>query len=42
MKFVTLEKVLDVLQHETNEITVTEDMRQRALIPLENMLALAK
>lgn len=42
MKYVTLEKVLDVLQHETNEITVTEDMRQRALIPLENMLALAK
>lgn len=42
MKFVTLEKVLDVLQHETNEITVTEDMRKRALIPLENMLALAK
>ena len=42
MKFVTLEKVLDVLQHETNEITVTEDMRQRALIPLENMLALAQ
>lgn len=42
MKFVTLEKVLDVLQHETNEITVTEDMRKRALVPLENMLALAK
>ncbi|MEE0692565.1 MAG: quinolinate synthase NadA [Lachnospiraceae bacterium] len=42
MKFVTLQKVLEVLEHETNEITVTEDMRKRALVPLENMLALAK
>ena len=42
MKFVTLQKVWEVLEHETNEITVTEDMRKRALVPLENMLALAK
>lgn len=42
MKFVTLQKVWEVLEHETNEITVTEDMRKRALVPLEHMLALAK
>ena len=42
MKCVTLQKVWEVLEHETNEITVTEDMRKRALVPLENMLALAK
>lgn len=42
MKFVTLEKVLDVLKHESNEITVSEEMRTQALAPLERMLELAK
>ncbi len=42
MKFVTLEKVLDVLKHESNEITVSEEMRKQALAPLERMLELAK
>ena len=42
MKFVTLEKVLEVLENETNEMTVTEDMRIKALAPLERMLELAK
>lgn len=42
MKFVTLEKVLDVLEHETNEVTVPENLREKALAPLERMLELAK
>lgn len=42
MKFVTLEKVLDVLEHETNVVTVSEDLRKKALLPLERMLELAK
>ncbi len=42
MKFVTLEKVLEVLKNETNEMIVTEDMRLKALAPLERMLELAK
>lgn len=42
MKRITLEKVLEVLDKETNEIKVTEEMRKKALIPLERMLQLAK
>ncbi len=42
MKFVTLEKVLDVLEHETNVVTVSGDLREKALLPLERMLELAK
>lgn len=42
MKFITLEKVLDVLRHETNQITVSTEMREQALVPLERMLELAK
>ena len=42
MKLVTLEKVLEVLKHETNEMTITEEMREKALAPLEKMLMLAK
>lgn len=42
MKAVTLEKVLDVLQHETNRMTVSDEMREKALAPLEKMLELAK
>lgn len=42
MKFVTLEKVLDVLEHETNVVMVSEELREKALLPLEKMLELAK
>ncbi len=42
MKFVTLEKVLDVLEHETNVVTVSEELCEKALLPLEKMLELAK
>ena len=42
MKLITLEKVLDTLKNETNEITVTEAMREKALAPLERMLELAQ
>lgn len=42
MKFVTLEKVLDVLENETNVVTVSTELREKALLPLERMLELAK
>lgn len=42
MKFVTLEKVLQVLENETNVVTVSEELREKALLPLERMLELAK
>ena len=42
MKLVTLDKVLDVLQNESNEVFVSEETRAQALHPLEQMLALAK
>ena len=42
MKLVTLEKVLDVLKNETNQVTVTDKLRERALVPLNRMLELAK
>ena len=42
MKFITPEKVLDVLKNETNQITVTDEIRNKAMAPLENMLMLAK
>lgn len=42
MKLITLEKVLDTLKNEKNEVTVTEEMREKALAPLEKMLELAK
>ncbi len=42
MKLVTLEKVLEVLQKETNEMKVTDEMCKKALAPLERMLELAK
>lgn len=42
MKFVTLEKVLDVLEHERNQVIVSEEMRNKALAPLNRMLELAK
>lgn len=42
MKLVTLEKVLEVLKQETNEVKVTEKVRIQAGAPLEKMLMLAK
>lgn len=42
MKFVTLEKVLAVLENENNVVKISEDMRRRALMPLEQMLTLGK
>lgn len=42
MKFVTLEGVLEVLEKETNIMTVAEETRKKALAPLEKMLELAR
>lgn len=42
MKLVTLEKVLDVLEHETNRVIVSDKIREKALLPLNRMLELAK
>ena len=42
MKRNTLAAVLSVLQKEDKEVTVDEEMRRRALIPLDRMLELAK
>ncbi len=42
MKYITLEKVLSVLENETNEMIVSEELRRKALVPLERMLELAK
>lgn len=41
MKRITLEKVLDVLEHGTHQITVDENLRRDSLVPLERMLQLA-
>ncbi len=40
MKLNTLEAVLSVLEKEDKEVTISEDIRQRALIPLDRMLEL--
>jgi quinolinate synthase len=42
MKFVTPEKVLQVLEQENNQVVVSEKMRARALMPLNRMLELAR
>ncbi len=42
MKFNTLEKVLDVLENESNEIIVDDETRKKALLPLDRMLEIAK
>ena len=42
MKLNTLETVLSVLEKEDKEVTISEDIRQRALIPLDRMLELGK
>lgn len=42
MKFNTLEKVLEVLENESNEIFVEDSVRERALLPLDRMLEITK
>ncbi len=42
MKLITLEKVLDVLTNETNQVGIDEELRMKALKPLDRMLELAK
>ena len=42
MKYITLEKVYDVLKNESNAVEMDEIQRQKALKPLERMLELAK
>ena len=39
---VTMEKVLDVLEHETNEVFLHEEFMEKAKKPLDEMLRLAK
>ncbi len=41
MKLNTLENLLKVLETEENEVTIPEEIRQRALLPLDKMLELA-
>ena len=42
MKLITPEKVLHVLKTEENEVFVSDDVREKALLPLDRMLELAK
>lgn len=42
MKYITLEKVYDVLKNETNQVELDEEKRQKALKPLDKMLELAQ
>ena len=42
MKLNTLEAVLATLENENNEVFVDEDIRRKALVPLEKMLELSK
>ena len=42
MKFNTLENILKVLKNETNEVTIDDETRKRALVPLDRMLECAK
>ena len=42
MKKITLEKVAEVLRNESNEVQISETVRQQAMRPLERMLELAK
>lgn len=42
MKRNTLESVLSVLQNEDQEVNVSEEVRRKALLPLDRMLELAK
>lgn len=42
MKTITLEKIANVLKNEENEVFVSDEVRKKAMLPLERMLALAK
>jgi len=42
MKLNTLENLLHVLENEDNEVFVSDEIREKALIPLDRMLELAK
>ncbi len=42
MKLITLDKILHVLQTGENEVHISNEMKNEAVKPLENMLALAK
>jgi quinolinate synthase len=42
MKLITLEKILHVLKTEENEVFVSDEVREKALLPLDRMLELAK
>ena len=42
MKYITLEKIRDVLKTESNLIVVDDTLREKSLKPLERMLELAK
>ena len=42
MKKVTLEKIVDVLENDTNEVILNDDFMQKAFSPLKQMLELAK
>lgn len=42
MKLITLDKILDVLLNETNQVAIDNELRENALKPLNNMLELAK
>lgn len=42
MKLITLDKVFEVLENETNMVTVTETLRHKALHPLNKMLEIVR
>jgi len=42
MKLITLDKIARVLETEENEVEVSEETREKALLPLDRMLELAK
>ena len=42
MKLITLEKIIDVLENNTNEIHVTDELRAESMKPLERMLELSR
>lgn len=42
MKTITLEKIYDVLNNETNQVYVSEELREKSMKPLERMLELSK
>ena len=42
MKKISLKKILDVLENETNEVFMADEVRELAMQPLERMLELAK